>query len=179
MGTAELPPEAGDTSFPLWTRPTILNTSMRIGRTKSVDGSARLQLRHKLVTIVLALVLVGLMYIGRLVTWRSQNWSLAGGWESKVRLRAESPDGSAVASVLDWNGGATTGLETEIVLESLPATGVATNGDRVLLLRGRPDVSLRWIDPKILQIRVPLDQVEEKTGTWRGVDIRVLAAVPN
>jgi hypothetical protein len=99
---------------------------------------------------------------------------LAGGWESKLRRETPSPNGSLVVSVLDWDGGATTSSETEVTIGEKDAP----NRDRIALLRGSPNVSVRWRRETALTLTLPREQIKEFQKSWHGVLIELQQGSP-
>jgi hypothetical protein len=116
----------------------------------------------------------------RLLLFLNDLFSFAGKWEGQVRSAIPSVDGRYVAEVSDWNGGATTGLETRVALRPSSArdtvTGTTRNEGTVAVLLGDPPVQVRWLGPQRLAIECPDRGFKERHETWR--DVRITYQTP-
>lgn len=129
---------------------------------------------RRLVPMVIGIALA--VFVGyRLLVFLDELFSFAGKWEGRVRSAVSSPDARYVAEVSDWNGGATTGLETRVALRPHSArdtvTGVTRSEGTVAILLGDPPVTVRWQGAQHLIISGPTNTFKERQASWRDVQI--------
>lgn len=129
--------------------------------------------RRALIVVISVVLIAGLGYA--LLVFLNDLFSIGGKWEGRIRSASPSPDSRYVAEVSDWNGGATTGLETRVALRPHSArntvTGVTRSEGTVAVLLGDPSVTVRWQGPQHLIISGPANTFKERQASWRDVQI--------
>ncbi len=137
--------------------------------------------RHRIVAASALVLIAGVLAF----VWWLESFPLVGEWAWVPGTSARSPDGMYVATVLEGNGGATTGFLTRVCLypgtQKLTTDGNgAVNGTEsiraldqgaVFATRGLPPIRLNWESAKRLVISMPSYTVRERGSEphWQDV----------
>jgi hypothetical protein len=97
-----------------------------------------------------------------------------GDCSNQTLLKAPSSDGKFLATLVQRNCGATTGLANIVYLSETDAVDEKKKkwGDKVYVLQGAPNISLTWSDTD-LKIKAPVNgpDVFLKKDEWKSVKI--------
>lgn len=131
-------------------------------------------MKRMMVRVALIVPLVLLYIVGMLLLFDYEDRQSSKIHE-KIFAIIASPDDQTIATVFDYDMGATTGFRTFVSLQKTNAL-LSFDCEDILIMHGRPKVTVKWLDDNTIIIFYEAEaEVTYHAATWRDIKIRFTA----
>jgi hypothetical protein len=97
--------------------------------------------------------------------------SLLGDCVNTVKYESTSPDGMFIATAFERGCGATTDFNMQASVRESSQPFDFKSGGNILVIGGRDNIHLNWINKRHLSIRFSAAKIFKKEKTWRSINI--------
>lgn len=97
--------------------------------------------------------------------------SLLGDCINTVKYESISPDGMFIATTFERGCGATTDFNMQVSIRESSQPFDLKNGGNILVIGGRNNINLNWINKRHLSIRFSATKISKKEKTWGSISI--------